>query len=675
MSWFKKIFKSTSELDEFCQAYLDNETTLKAQRECFTSFLSNHLEEDKYKIVQSLDLSNLALVNVSEPFGFNYFLGEIRSVYENKGFSTICVKASAIINSANQIALIILKEFNQKPLGDPLDQLKAFLKDSKFLIIVDNVSSMSTEELQLLLNYLNEVKTLLINNENGDSIKKFVQRPENAIVNISNLSNDRALELALSLLNFRSDLIITSAERSELVELINICNNLPELIFNALAGPQQKRSLPIEKYCKLIKETQKNYLAESPSLNNSGSYQALLNYKISKLPQEIINLLKTAAFLPSCGFTVNDLFVLCRNSFFSKDELNNALHFITYLFGLKINDEYLFRKNNIQLSNSKETDNRVALVYYLPEYLKSFIDKSLISESTQAEEEREINSQLVQRLESNTLWKEPTVWITQLEHSLASIKWIEANGSFEQNKYFILYIQSLFAELGFWREIENTLIPLCSKAISISDNNEERGFWYSLSGIMLKSISQYKDPEKHLDLALVAFQRSLKFYDPYKQSKRYSFVYQNLGLIYLELSELDTNNSVFLKQAIKSFYKSFAEENDPCSKDTISLKRFLSQAYSALAKCEKPSENCFKAVNLTIESLNILKLNIPDDPRIKLLSKELQMLNKLIVSLAEQSSDHESKKLIFLKKQVDDFFKEVSLDKATFSHKDSLQTA
>lgn len=660
----KEFFKSKPKLDEINRVYLASASGLLQQREYFHSFLINYLNDLQFEILDKLDAESLVCINVPEAYGFNHFAGHLRQeLHQNYGFKSIQIKATPKINEATQLAIIILKEWGQRISAEPLEQLKKYSLSNRLLVLIDQVQFIPQTELKAILESLVAARVILIG-PSQSSFKSIVSS-NSSIIEIPLLTNEKAIELALSLLNFRSDLILTSADRKELVNLVNICGRLPEVIYTALAGPQGKKNLAIEKYCKLI--------LSSKLINTGSQFYHLLSYYLSELPNQAKQLLAIAYHLPSTGFTLNDLYVLCKEIDLSKEELNIFLKYLTHVFFLQINhqsnQEYSFKEtknqtkkiqNNGQIKESNKPIKKegTTLIYFFPEFVRRFIKENIIEENKKDTLNliERANSQLIQRLESNLLWQEPVIWITQLEHSLYTIQWISESKAFNSNKYLVLFIQSIYTELGFWREIEKMLIPLCVTAIGQSDNNEDRGFWYSLTGLMYKSLSQFTNTEHNLQTALGYFQKSLKFYDPTKQQKRYSFIYQNIGQVYSELASRSPQEAqVFLKQGIKAFYKALGEEKELSDKSQFVLKRLLAQSFMTLAKTEKPGENCFKAFSLyttLFKQFNTLPAN---ESRQKLIFIELDKLSKLVNNISNNSNEIEKNQLSHIKRQIEEF--------------------
>ncbi|MDX1919698.1 MAG: hypothetical protein SFU25_03075 [Candidatus Caenarcaniphilales bacterium] len=671
----QKFFKPKPKLDEINRVYLSNKDHLTKQRECFHTFLINYLQDVQFEILEKLNAENLVCISVPEAYGFSCFVNHLRFEHQkNFGYKSIQIKATPKIKEATQLAIILLKEWGHKVGPEPLEQLKKYSLSHRLLVVVDQIQFLADTELKNLLENLISARVILI----GPSESSFKSNSSSGeIIEIPLLTNEKAIELALSLLNFRSDLILTSADRQELVNLVNICGRLPEVIYTALASPQGKNNLAVEKYCKLILAIK---------LRSTGSqFYHLLAYYLSELPEEVKQLLAVAYHLPSTGFTLNDLYVLCRDVAVSKSELNTFLQFLTHIFFVQKSQEHLFRDSSLLSKEESKKKNRkkeiantspendvppsskgISEVYFLPEFVRRFIRENIIEENNKETLDliRRANLQLIQRLESNLLWQEPIIWVTQFEHSLYTIQWINESKAFNANKYLVLFIQSIYAELGFWREIEESLIPLCSLAIRQSDNNEDRGFWYSLTGLMYKSLSQFKNTEQNLQTALNYFQKSLKFYDPTKQQKRYSFLYQNIGQIFYELAlpsskasqeESTEKSQVYLKQAIKAFYKALGDEKELSDKSQFVLKRLLAQTFIALAKQDKPGENCFKAFGLYTTLLKQFQSLPANESRQKLIFIELDKLSKLVSQLESKANDIEKNQLSYLNKQIDEF--------------------
>jgi hypothetical protein len=621
LNWFAKLLKPVKKLENVLAEFRAQKALLNEKKQCYLYFLQQELASLKDQIETKFIDENILCLNVPVAFGIQSFIQETAQNWEAKNNQlSFYFRLTPGLKDANQLALIFLKEHGHKVTNEPLIQLKNYLAGKKVLIILEDILHLSAAQLDLLLVSLEAVKVILINE--GIIQAACLKGRVYSNINIMPPTSEKAAELALTLLNYRADLIMTSAERHELLSLINLCGNLPAIIFMALAAPQSNSNLSIDKY---VKEIAKHRSQEQPV------YFAVLTFLLERFPEEILYVLQKSYYLPASGFTLNDLYVICRPRFNSKD-LVPILDFLV---------------QQSWLSSDLAGD---LVIYQMPSFIKKFIKDNLLDPL--ADEENQINKLLIQRLESNLLWKEDRIWISQLEQTLISLDWIARSKQFDKNRYFILYIQSILMELGLWTNVENTLVPFCEAAIKDSDNNEDRGFWYSLLGLMYRGIAKFKEPQKQLDKSLLAFQKSLKFYDPQKQQKRYSFVYQNIGLVYSELYRRDRNES-HLKQAIKAYYKAIGDDKRKEESSIITLRRLLAQSYFELSQLEKPLENFQKSYTMYKLALDGLDKN-PEDPRIKVIGRELEKLLKQINSALTKCGSSDKLALIMLKKQLED---------------------
>ena len=587
-NWFNKIFQKEKELAPFLQEVRMQKLAIIERKNCFLFFLNSELASLKDQIENQLAQKKIISLQVSEHYGLFYFIQNFLNDIPLK----VHLRLVNVFKDAEAIALILLKELEQKPAIEPLEQLEKFVKQNKVIFVLENIKNLPLDELKILLESLKSAQVILINYN-----KTYNITLDNLYnIEILPLSSERAGEFALGMLKMRNDLILTSADKKEIISLINNCDKFPEIIFMALTTLQNSSSSSLGAYTKKT--------------------QNLLAYLLQKYyPPEINYLLQIASYLPSSGFTVNDLFVLCSSFISSKEEFQIVLFFLENTFCLrKIND-----------------------VYQIPDYLKQFLannySQNLVS----------INNLLARRIESNYLWKEKTIWITQLEQALTILDSICKQKNFATNQYLILYIQAILLELGFWKIVQNTFIPLCQDAIKSSENNEDRGFWYSLLGLSYLGISRYKDSLKQLDLALNSFQKSLKFYDPQKQPKRYSFVYQNIGLIQYEIYQ-NNNSPATLKLSLKAYYKALNEEEN-----SITIRRLLAQNYLELAKYEKPNENYQKCFALYKQALSQNSLNNSSQ---RLIHLELENLYKKLNTKETDSLKAQIKEILSTAKSL-----------------------
>lgn len=541
-NWLNKIFRKEKKLNSFLQEITKQRISIAEKRNCFLYFLNSELKNAREQINNKLNENQIIHIQVSEYYGLFYFLQSFSAQV------TINLKLVKAFKDAETIALILLRELGQKPMTEPVKQLEKFVQQKQILFIFEYINYIDSNELKILLESLKSAQIILINYSDSCNI---------SLDNLYNLqilppTPNTSAEFALNMLKLRNDLILTSADKKEISSLINNCNGFPEAIFMTLSTLQSDSSSALGNYAKKT--------------------QNLFNYLIQKsFPPEINSLLQMIIYLPSSGFMANDLFVLCKPFINSKENLQIILFFLQNTFCIrKAND----------------------IVYQIPDYFRQFLqqDKSNFDLNS-------INNLLVRRIESNYLWQEKTAWITQLELALNILNYIQQNKDFKSNQYLTLYIQSILLELGFWKIVQNILIPLSEQAIQNSDNNEDRGFWYSLLGLAHLGISKYKDINKHLNLGLNSFQKSLKFYDPQKQPKRYSFVHKNIGLIYYEIYK-SNNLNANLKLSIKAYYKALNQDES-----SIDILRLLSQSYLELAQYEKSAENYQKCFNLYKQAL------------------------------------------------------------------------
>ncbi|MDX1919031.1 MAG: hypothetical protein SFT81_07855 [Candidatus Caenarcaniphilales bacterium] len=617
---FKKWFTKKRKLTDLIAKHLEQEEALAAKKQCFFYFLVNELAYVSGEIERKLLTRNSISIEVPEAFGFSYFIEHLRGVREEHyGEQTLYLRLNEQINDANLIALIILREFGQSPHGDPLSQLRKYFQGQRSLVILEGIASLSNLNLRLLLEALSTSKLILIDYD----LQRF--EAQNGLIDevlvIPPLSPERAVALILALLNYRTDLIITSADRQELIMLAEYCAYLPEMIYLVLSDFQAtENTKSVEQIASSIASLQ--------SKTPDKPYQAVLAHLWGEFPDELTAVLRIVNHLPHSGFSLNDLMTLGADQNFTFKEAQLILDILTNQAGLR-----QFMAKDV-------------IVYQVPYFIRAYLD-SLFGSSS-GEEQARLDKLLFQRLESHQIWNQPFLWISQLEQTLFSIRRIAAGDFLDRNPYTLLYLQSILLDFGFWREIDLYLVPVCRKTISCTDNNEERGYWYSLLGMMHKGIAQYKDPAGQVDLALESFQRALKFYNPQKQIRKCSFVNQNIGSLYFELAQLDPRQKMtHLKAALKYLQKAYSA--DPGS---VTLARQIGQAHMLLGVMEKPSENFEKALFAYLKALDIAKKQHSMSK-----ARYVQLQLDLLLSHVSQSfgdlSRDEKERLSLIKHQIE----------------------
>lgn len=617
-----------------------NERSIDLQKECFVQFLCNELTDTRLEIEKQLEERHIVCIAAPEAYGLSHYVSSFAPHEDDiNQEKTFYIKATSIINDAHKLALIILKEAGCKLGNDLLQQLKKQCGREKYLIVIDQISHLSLAELRLLLDSLQNAKVILLASSKS-SFKGLNESSEERVISVPAMTDERAVELGMALLSYRSDLILTSANRKELLQLVNACENLPEIIYMALAGSQSEKNLAISKYVQLIQKQKLKFPCPQHYL--------LLNYLFAQLPREALDLLRITYYLPPSGFTANDLIVLCKHSFSSSEQIVSLLKFLSYTFSLKVNSVNL--EDGVKVS----TDQAPQL-YALPEFLRKFIKSNLLqdSENNKIPTSDFVNLALLQRLESDSLWKKPHIWISQLEQSFITLNWIKNEKLFDDNQYLALFVQSMWIDFGLYKYVEDFFVSFCQDAINFSNNNESRGFWYSLLGLTYKAIAKFKDSNKNCELSLLALNKSLKFYNPQKHFKRYSYVHQNIGSLHQELASQKKNDPVHLKEAIKSFLKALSENKDKVAMNVANLKRLIAQCHLQLGLTENKAENFQKAFNFYLQVLDLLISNQGSQAKVRVIYSELEKLKKNIVLVLEKGAQNDEIKLVTLQKQID----------------------
>ncbi len=628
MNWFYKLTNPRKDLNDLLISFRKQKLQLIAQRQCLINFLTISLSASTQQLENIFAEKNLVCINSKEALGLHHFIEQFAQTYAaNNQSEYVYIRVNKAFKTAEILALLILKELKQKSSSDLLAQVKKLTKNQNIIIIIDQLTqALPEDELQLLLNYLKSAKVIVISNF------KFISKElennyqnETDILQITNFSEGQCFDLSLNLLNYRSDLLLKTADRGELLTLANYCKYSPEIILMALGGLQGENSLFIHKYLENIKK--QNIKSSSPEKD----YEIYLPlaYTIKHLPNTIKNLLKIAYYFPSSGFTLNDLYILANNSLkneISKEDLKDILQYLICLSGLQIASKQALEDEN--------------LIYYIPEFLKSFIKNELIGKQEESTEENTIDNLLLKRLESNSLWQQEKIWISQLEQSFISLELIVQKQSFEKNRYCILFLHSIFQELGLWKYCQEKLIPLCKQAISLCYNIEERGFWYSLLGLIHRNIANNTQALAELNLALSSFEKALKFYDKQKQIQYYKFACQNIGFIYYDIALLQASREdriFYFKEALKFHYKTLSNQAD------YKTKRIIAYTFLALAEANTNYDSFHKALEFYIQSFT--EANESQKHLLKPeLNKLIDQINNLNLS-SEEKEKFNSQKL------------------------------
>ncbi len=607
MNWFYKLTNPRKDLDDLLISFRKQKSELLAQRKCLIDFLNISLSSFTQQLENIFNNKNLVFINSKEALGLHYFIDKFAQTYAtNHQSEYVYIQVNKVFKRAEILALLIIKELKQKSSSDLLAQVKKTTKNKNLIIIIDQLSNaLPDDELHLLLNYLQNAKVIVIFNT------KHITKPENInndkeieTLQITSFSEGQCLDLSLNLLNYRSDLLLKTADRAELLTLANYCKYSPEIILAMLGGLEGENNLFIQKYLENIKKQNKNLPTQNPLENKTYEIYLPLAYIIKHLPNIIKSILKTIYYLPSSGFSLHDLYIIINNTSnyeISKEDLKDILQYLICFLGLQIHPK-----------QSPEDDN---LIYYLPEYIKYFIKSNLLIDTNNNILENEINTLLLKRLESNSLWKEDIVWISQLEQSFISLELILQKQSFEKNRNCILFLHLIFQELGLWKYCQDTLIPLCKQAIELCHNIEDRGFWYSLLGLIHHNIANNTHTISELHLALSSFEKALKFYDKQKQVHYYKFVCQSIGFIYYDMAsfqQIIEDKIFYYKEALKFHYKMLSN-HEPDYKS----KKIIAHTFETLAKVNNNYDSFHKALEFYLQSFN----EAPDNQKHLLKSK------------------------------------------------------
>ena len=453
-----------------------------------------------------------------------------------------------------------------------------------------------------------------------------------------------------------------------IIQVLNQINNAPDLVSSIGFGFRlQKQSL--KHYLECIKKTdlkvlskinsfsqdktnsnqsnnhnlltqssnQSNAVDQAGQISNEQRSVLLLWNLLNTFPREITLLLQRIVTLPLSGFSFNDLSILCSDlitkKVFDKSGLYDSLEILVYCGFLKIISSNTVLLYSIDLKIGE-----------LIQQLDTHNSSSQIS----------TNCILLKRLESKTIWQESQIWITQYEQTLITLKWILNNALFEEYHFFLLRFYRILGHKSLYIELEQLFLPICKQAIKESKSNESRGFWYNLLGLVLREISKYKDSRKYLQLSLDSFQKSLKFHNPQSQERKYSFVYQNIGDVYVELSRLDESyaKSGSLRDSIKAYKRALEVVGDKQFSDSLPARRALARSFHQLGRIEKPSENYQKSFLVYKEAILRLKKN-NQVSSLKLLEPDLEKLKKQVNVSLIQCSEIDKQKMSMLKDEIE----------------------
>jgi|GEM_PF-5464303 len=620
-----QLFFQRINLDQFLEKINSQESDLWELRikEFFLCFLKQEFRPFQNELDQLFEDHSTCFLEVEDNYGFDY-LSEIFIKHRKSQFQeqVVNLKLPEFFTTANQIALYLLKETESlgKIVSDPLTRVKQVLKKNCISVLLEfrDLKKIKPEEISNLLGCLEDT-SLIIKAPNLSSLSEKIKSLIKKKIVIKKLSDQSASELIESLLKFRPDFVVTSANRQEVLDLANLCGNSPEIILIVFLNFFSEKNTYLEKLVKkLLKERTNSQINQNKVLSG-----ALKNF-----PKEIIFLLERINYLPEEGFSIKEAHAFCKDLFEDSKTLERVLDALIVAFSLR-------RKKG-----------KGPKSYHLPKFLKDFLKASFSKKEESLE--RSYKHILIQRLTNSLYWKADVLWEGQINRAIRFLELFSKSHQLKDKTYFVLHLQSTLLELGFWREVQAILSERYQRAINTSVNNEDRGYWYTIKGSLYQGISRYTRSYKDLQTGLIDFQRALKFYNPQKVPKKYVFIYRNIGKIYAELASLRNLNELdFLRDSAKNYYKAFeyCQVAKEAPAKISNIQGSMAKIYRKIAdKKIKPFENYLRAFEFLQKSkLNLIKNNLILLDT-KGLLKELDLIKKGLLDL-KQKIDSDPEKI------------------------------
>lgn len=608
------------DLNALLRRYTELKNRFKALRECFSDAIFFETKSLRLRLSKLLEDKGKILINSLESSGLFYLLNYIEKEKNN----SLYVNLSEAVYNANQLASIILREFMQIPTKDPLRKLKEFdTERAGIFLIIEGISRLDEKEIALFLSALPEAEVILI-----DSRLRRLDGIENTL--FFNLQFERYLEIGANMLGYSRGSDISY--RQDFQDLFKFFGNIPEIL------PLVFMFFILHKYdfVRLSKDVKKFCDKNKKALDELDVSDKFLHFVFSKLPIEILEVAK-ALYLVGQGdfFLYEDLKILFKDRPFISRRLESIFNFLQDLLQI--------RKTERDFS-----------VYRLPEFIKTFLKTRFAKNITKNDDIR-FRRFLSKRLENYGLWQSKTVWMSQFKYTLEYLKRnLEMGTTGRISIYNLLYFHTVLLELGFVDEVKNYVVPACQREIQFSESNKSRGSWYNLLGTIYKGISEYVNRQLNLENALEAFQKSLKFYNPQNERKTYAFVFEQIGRIYISLSEYEVEDKKAdcLKNASRALSKSLSLQNK-MSSSYINLSFMLAQVHVDLAQLGRPLENYQKSFLLYEELFLAFDSRLEGEDKKRLLENKLINLNERLNKMIEKdSSMREKGDLMSLKREL-----------------------
>ncbi len=594
--------------------------SLKSEIELMDKYLLDffnwEFSSQKTELPKIIQEKNKILIKVNELYGFeNYLLNEL---LKTKKF--LFFEIPYLIRDSFQLCYALLKEMQIESKNPEEDFFRIF-KENKDILILKGISNIVDNEFKNFLRKCEDFHLICID-EKKEELEDF------HLINIEACEIEKIMDLACVLYGHNRGSEIRYQRDFQLI--FNIFSSFPKFIFSILVFIKYKKY----NFSKFVKELEKN---------SKDPIKSFFNVIIKNLSKEALFILKNVLYLSNIGFSVEQIYRLCKDKFPIKKDFESIFDFLAKLL-------FFERKRT-----------GIIVIYTIPEFIQKKL-KQLINLSFSSSEINNLNLGLLSIVKDQNLKIRKTLWLSQIEECLDALKKsLERNIFWKENLKAsqTLYIETLFFEMHYIDEIRDFILPLCHREIAESKNNEERGSWYNLLGTVYKDLSIFSNKELNLELALSAFQKSLKFYDHEKEKYKYSFSFEQIGRIYIELAEHTINEKASLNAAIKALGKALSFEQE-ASKRYINLILLLAETYIKLGKIDdisRLSEHSKKSLYFYSKILKFLELETENTDKIKFyrdyISEKLKILNIILFeSISNTNKEEEKNTFMFLNKEI-----------------------